>query len=60
MAIMLCGYTFHNPDNGFAMLRVATRWHSDLTAVVGHLASAIAGEFTEATGRWVVIHSGTW
>ena len=43
--------TFHNPDNGFAVLKVATRGHHDLATVVGHLASAITGEVIEATGR---------
>ena len=46
--------TYHNPDNGFAVLRVKVRGHRDLTTVVGHLAAAIAGEYIEASGRWVV------
>ncbi|MFQ5502212.1 MAG: ATP-dependent RecD-like DNA helicase [Phycisphaerae bacterium] len=46
--------TFHNSDNGFAVLKVAIGNHPALTTVVGHLASAITGEFIEATGRWVV------
>lgn len=46
--------TFHNPDNGFAVLKVGVRGHRDLTTVVGHLALANSGEFIEATGRWVV------
>ncbi len=46
--------TFHNPDNGFAVLRLKVRGHRDLVTVVGHLASAVAGEFVEASGRWVI------
>ena len=44
----------HSPDNGFAVLRVKTRTHRDLITVVGHLVSATAGEYIEATGqvRW--------
>ena len=46
--------TFHNTDNGFAVLQLKVRGRRDLTTVVGHLASAIAGEFVEASGRWVI------
>jgi exodeoxyribonuclease V alpha subunit len=46
--------TFHNPDNGFAVLRVKARNVRDLVTVVGHLPSATAGEFIEASGQWVV------
>lgn len=45
--------TFHNPENGFSVLRVATRAHRDLVTVVGHLASIVAGEHIQATGVWV-------
>ena len=46
--------TFHNPDNGFAVLKVAARGHRDLVTLLGHLPRAVAGEFIEARGRWVV------
>ena len=46
--------TFHNPDNGFAVLRLKVKGHRDLVTVVGHLASAVGGEFVEASGRWVI------
>jgi hypothetical protein len=46
--------TFHNPDNGFAVLRVKAQHVRDLITVVGHLPSATAGEYIEASGQWVV------
>jgi exodeoxyribonuclease V alpha subunit len=45
--------TFHNPENGFAVLRVQTSGRSGLTTVVGHLSHALAGEFIEAQGAWI-------
>lgn len=45
--------TFHNLDNGYCVLRVQARGHRDLVTVVGHMPTAIAGEFVEATGDWV-------
>ena len=46
--------TFHNADNGFAVLKTAVKGHRDLVTLVGHLAFVIPGEFVEAEGRWVV------
>ena len=45
--------TFHNPDNGFCVLRVKTRGQRDLITVVGHAPTISAGEFVQATGVWV-------
>jgi exodeoxyribonuclease V alpha subunit len=45
--------TFHNPDTGFAVLRVQARGRRGLVTVVGHLANAVAGEYVEASGVWV-------
>ena len=45
--------TFHNPENGFYILRVKARGQRDLVAVVGHAAVVNAGEFISATGWWV-------
>ncbi|GIX10743.1 MAG: hypothetical protein KatS3mg116_2453 [Elioraea sp.] len=45
--------TFHNPENGFCVLRVKARGHRDLVTVVGHAASIAAGEWLTATGAWV-------
>ena len=45
--------TFHNPDNGFCVLRVKARGHRDLVTVVGHAATAAAGEWITVSGEWV-------
>jgi exodeoxyribonuclease V alpha subunit len=44
--------TFHNPESGFAVLRVQANGRRDLVTVVGHLPSAVAGEYLEASGVW--------
>jgi exodeoxyribonuclease V alpha subunit len=44
--------TFHNPENGFAVLRVQARGRPGLVTVVGHLPTALVGEYVEATGDW--------
>ena len=44
--------TFHNPDNGFCVLRVKARGQRDLITVVGHAALISAGEFVQAAGTW--------
>lgn len=48
--------TYHNADNGFAVLELDVRGRRDPVTVVGYLACAAAGEFVEASGRWV----GDW
>ncbi|HXG12407.1 MAG TPA: ATP-dependent RecD-like DNA helicase [Gemmataceae bacterium] len=45
--------TFHNPETGFAVLRVQARGRRGLVTVVGRLPSATAGEYVEASGTWV-------
>jgi exodeoxyribonuclease V alpha subunit len=35
--------TFHNPESGFAVLKVQTRGKRDLITVVGHAASVMGG-----------------
>src|SRR5437868_5522836 len=45
--------TFHNADNGFAVLRVQATGRPGLVTVVGHAPSALAGEYIEARGAWV-------
>jgi exodeoxyribonuclease V alpha subunit len=45
--------TFHNPETGFAVLRVQTRGRRGLVTVVGTLINAEAGENIEAVGEWV-------
>ena len=44
--------TFHNPENGFCVLRVKARGQRDLVAAVGHAASISAGEWITASGEW--------
>ena len=46
--------TYHNPENGFAVLKVKVKARQDLVTVVGNTTSVTAGEHLEATGRWVV------
>ena len=45
--------TFHNDDNGFAVLKVKARGKRDLVPVIGHVASISAGEFIHAVGVWI-------
>ena len=49
--------TFHNEDNGFAVLKVKARGKRDLVPVVGHVASISAGEFIHAVGVWITDRS---
>jgi hypothetical protein len=44
--------TFHNEENGFAVLRVKARGKRDLVTVVGRAAVISAGEFIQASGDW--------
>ena len=46
--------TYHNPENGFAVLRVTVKGRQDLVTVVGTTTSVTAGEHVEARGRWVI------
>ena len=46
--------TYHNPENGFAVLKVKVRGRQDLVTVVGSTTSVTAGEHLEATGRWFI------
>ena len=39
--------TFHNPENGFCVLRIKARGQRDLITVVGHAAMISAGEFVQ-------------
>ncbi len=45
--------TFHNPDTGFAVLRVQVRGRRGLTTVVGQMPSAVVGEYVQASGEWM-------
>jgi exodeoxyribonuclease V alpha subunit len=46
--------TYHNPENGFAVLKVKVKGRQDLLTVVGSTTSVTVGEHLEAAGRWVV------
>jgi exodeoxyribonuclease V alpha subunit len=46
--------TYHNPENGFSVLKVQVKGRQDLVTVVGNTTSVSAGEHLEATGKWVV------
>ena len=46
--------TYHNPENGFAVLKVVVKGRHDLVTVVGSTTSVSAGEHVDATGKWVV------
>jgi len=46
--------TFHNPESGFAVLRVKVRGHRDLVSVVGTLPSVTPGEWVDVRGQWTV------
>src|SRR5438552_9038434 len=45
--------TFHNPENGFAVLRIDTGGKGDLVTVVGHMPQVVEGEAITAEGEWV-------
>src|SRR3954465_2877520 len=45
--------TFHNAENGFAVLKVHTRGKRDLVTVVGHPPAVAAGEWITASGLWL-------
>jgi exodeoxyribonuclease V alpha subunit len=45
--------TFHNPENGFCVLRVKARGQRDLITLVGRAAMISAGEFVQASGSWI-------
>jgi exodeoxyribonuclease V alpha subunit len=44
--------TYHNPDNGNAVLRVKIPGRRDLVTVIGHAATVALGEHLQASGRW--------
>jgi len=45
--------TFHNPENGFCVLRVKARGHRDLVTTIGYTAMISAGEWITASGIWL-------
>jgi exodeoxyribonuclease V alpha subunit len=45
--------TYHNEENGWAVVKIKAKEHRDLVTVVGSLPSVSAGEWLAAQGRWV-------
>ncbi|NBO92293.1 MAG: ATP-dependent RecD-like DNA helicase [Planctomycetia bacterium] len=45
--------TYHDPDSGYAVLRVTTRGRRGVVTVVGKLLGVTAGEVVEASGVWI-------
>jgi exodeoxyribonuclease V alpha subunit len=45
--------TYHNPENGFCVLRIKARGHRDLATVIGHATAISAGEWVTASGEWI-------
>lgn len=46
--------TFHNPDNGFSVLKLKASGRSKPVTVVGKVPSVTAGEYVQAEGVWTV------
>jgi exodeoxyribonuclease V alpha subunit len=46
--------TYHNPANGFTVVRVKVKGRDELVTLVGSTTSVTAGEHVEASGRWVI------
>lgn len=44
--------TFHNPENGFCVLKVKVQAQQDLVTVVGNAPTISAGEHIECSGEW--------
>jgi exodeoxyribonuclease V alpha subunit len=53
LAGLVARVTFHNPDNGFCILRVKALGNRDLVTTVGHAATISAGEWITASGVWI-------
>jgi len=43
---------FHNPENGFCVLKIEARGHREPVTIVGHAPLISAGEFVQASGSW--------
>ena len=49
--------TYHNPENGFCVLRVKVKNHKDLVTVTGSVPSVSAGEYIKCSGIWYNDHN---
>ncbi len=45
--------TFHNEENGWAVMKIKAKGHRDLVSVVGSLPAVTPGEWLTAEGQWV-------
>ena len=45
--------TFHNPENGFCVLKIKAKGNKDLVVVLGNCADIVVGEYIEASGKWI-------
>ncbi len=45
--------TFHNPENGFCVLRVQVSGKRDLATIIGSSIYVTAGEYIECDGTWI-------
>ncbi len=45
--------TFHNADNGFAVIKVTVRGEREPVTVVGNIATLHAGEYITCSGNWI-------
>lgn len=45
--------TFHNPDNGFCVIKIKAKGQRELITIVGTALHINTGEFVEASGSWV-------
>ena len=45
--------TFHNEENGFCVLKIASRGYTDLITVTGSLSHVVPGEYIQCKGYWV-------
>lgn len=43
---------FHNPENGFCVLRIRARGHGKVHALVGRVPAINPGDWIEASGKW--------
>ncbi len=45
--------TFHNPENGFSVLKLSVKGHKSLVSVVGHASTISVGEHLDCKGQWI-------
>lgn len=45
--------TFHNPENGFCVLKIKSPHRKELITVVGNATTLGVGEYIEGTGTWI-------